>query len=218
MQEPEHFRCHAGRKKVHARDVATRLVETCDEAEFDRVAAGCEDDRYCRVCSLGRNCRGGVHRSDHCHLTAYQIGRQLRQPIVVILRPAIFDSHVPALYVAGFAQTFAKCRHEMCDRLRRTGVEKPDHRHRWLLRAGYDRPRGRRAAEHRSELAPPDHSITSSAMARSVGGTVRPSMRAVSTLMTSSNLLACTTGKSAGLEPLRIRSEERRVGKEGRGR
>jgi hypothetical protein len=34
---------------------------------------------------------------------------------------------------------------------------------------------------------------------------VRPRMRVVSTLMTSSNLVACTTGKSAGFSPLRIR-------------
>ena len=49
------------------------------------------------------------------------------------------------------------------------------------------------------------YSITSSAMAMSEGGTVRPSMRAVEALMTSSNLLDCTTGKSAGLAPLRMR-------------
>ena len=40
-----------------------------------------------------------------------------------------------------------------------------------LLRARRERPRGRRAAEQRDELAPP-HSITSSARASSVGGTV----------------------------------------------
>jgi hypothetical protein len=50
-----------------------------------------------------------------------------------------------------------------------------------------------------------DYSITSSARASSVGGTSRPSIRAVWALMTSSNLLACTTGRSAGLAPLRMR-------------
>src|SRR5215475_2017934 len=39
----------------------------------------------------------------------------------------------------------------------------------------------------------------------SVGGTVRPSIRAVAVLITSSNLVACTTGKSAGFAPLRMR-------------
>jgi hypothetical protein len=42
-------------------------------------------------------------------------------------------------------------------------------------------------------------------VASSDAGTVRPSILAVSALMTSSNLLGCTTGRSAGLSPLRIR-------------
>src|SRR5580693_1647492 len=49
-----------------------------------------------------------------------------------------------------------------------------------------------------------DHSITSSARAKSVGGIVNPSTLAVFRLMTSSNLLLCCTGRSAGLAPLRI--------------
>ncbi len=56
-----------------------------------------------------------------------------------------------------------------------------------LLRARRERPRRRRAAEQRDELAPL-HSITSSARASSVGGTARPSILAVWALMTSSNL------------------------------
>jgi hypothetical protein len=49
------------------------------------------------------------------------------------------------------------------------------------------------------------YSITSSATESSDGGTVRPSILAVIALMTSSNLLDCTTGRSAGLAPLRMR-------------
>src|SRR5262249_59187563 len=51
---------------------------------------------------------------------------------------------------------------------------------------------------------PPHHSITSSAVASSVRGTVRPSALAVLRLMTSSNLVGCWTGSSAGFAPLRI--------------
>src|SRR5262249_50872741 len=58
--------------------------------------------------------------------------------------------------------------------------------------------------EPHDELAPP-HSITSSAVASSVGGTGRSSILAVWALMTSSNLVACTTANSAGLAPLRRR-------------
>jgi hypothetical protein len=52
---------------------------------------------------------------------------------------------------------------------------------------------------------PSHHSITSSARASSVGGTVRPSAFAVLRLMTRSILTACCTGKSAGFSPLRMR-------------
>src|SRR5262245_40311103 len=73
-----------------------------------------------------------------------------------------------------------------------------------LLRARRERP-SRRAAEKRDELAPL-HSITSSARARRVGGTSRPSALAVLRLTTNSNLVPCCTGRSAGFAPLRILS------------
>src|SRR5262245_13365874 len=46
------------------------------------------------------------------------------------------------------------------------------------------------------------YSITWSALARSVGGTVRPSALAVLRLITNSNLVGCRTGRSAGFAPL----------------
>jgi hypothetical protein len=48
-----------------------------------------------------------------------------------------------------------------------------------------------------------DHSITSSTRAERVGGIVNPSALAVFRLMTSSTLVLCWIGKSAGLAPLR---------------
>src|SRR5262249_25566620 len=50
----------------------------------------------------------------------------------------------------------------------------------------------------------PSHSMTSSARARIDGGTVGPSAVAVFKLMTSSNLVGCSIGRSAGSTPLRI--------------
>src|SRR5262249_4269942 len=57
------------------------------------------------------------------------------------------------------------------------------------------------------------YSITSSARASSVGGTSRPSMRAVWWLMTSSNFDDCTTGRSAGLAPFRTRPKAEAKGR-----
>jgi len=50
------------------------------------------------------------------------------------------------------------------------------------------------------------HSMTSSAMASTPGGIVRPSVFAVLRLITNSNLVGCSTGKSAGLVPFSILS------------
>src|SRR5690242_3621234 len=49
------------------------------------------------------------------------------------------------------------------------------------------------------------YSITWSALASKVGGSASPSAFAVLMLATSSNLVGCWTGNSAGLAPLRIR-------------
>ena len=65
----------------------------------------------------------------------------------------------------------------------------------------------RRSAKSRPEQVQQKlrYSMTSSAIAISDGGTSRPSALAVLRLSTSSNLVDCTTGRSAGFSPLRIR-------------
>jgi len=56
-------------------------------------------------------------------------------------------------------------------------VSTPTHRTRSpCSRARRERPRHRRAAEQRDELAAFNHSITSSARASRIGGTSRPSL------------------------------------------
>ena len=49
------------------------------------------------------------------------------------------------------------------------------------------------------------HSITSSAVDSNGGGIVRPRILAVWALITNSNLFDCTTGRSAGFAPMRMR-------------
>src|SRR5215475_12748901 len=92
-----------------------------------------------------------------------------------------------------------------CERIVRVGAEKSDHRHGRLLRARRERPRGCRAAEQRDKLAPV-HSITSSARASSVTGISMPIVLAVFALITSSNFVGRSIGKSAGFAPLNILS------------
>src|SRR5262249_50572145 len=107
--------------------------------------------------------------------------------------------------VAGFAQTLAERAQTACPQFRPPNAEKPDHRYRRLLRARRNRPCRRCAAEQRDELAPL-HSITSSARARSDGGTSRLSTFAVLRFRASLNFVGICTGRSAGFSPLRIRS------------
>src|SRR5262249_36836014 len=60
--------------------------------------------------------------------------------------------------------------------------------------------------EPRDELAPSHHSITSSATASSLSGTVSASVLAVLRLITISYFVGACTGSSAGCSPLRMRS------------
>ena len=67
--------------------------------------------------------------------------------------------------------------------------------------------RGEEAASHGTEECSALHySITWSARASREGGIVRPRAFAVFRLMNSSNLVGCSTGRSAALAPLRILS------------
>src|SRR5262249_44627400 len=97
--------------------------------------------------------------------------------------------------------------HDDRDRPRRIGLRPRDPRH--------QRERGSALGEmqkfaagkfHFEPPSPSHHSITSSARARSVGGISRPSALAVVRLTTSSNLVGCSTGRSAGFAPRRILS------------
>ena len=62
------------------------------------------------------------------------------------------------------------------------------------------------STERKAEELTMPHSITSSARARSVGGIVMPSAFAVFRLITTSNVVGCSTGRSAGFVPFKILS------------
>ena len=104
-------------------------------------------------------------RSDHRHLTAYQIGCEVGQSVVLIPRPAILDRHILALDVAGFTNALPECGQKACTISKRRAAEEPDHRHCRLLCARRQGPRGR-AANKRDEFAS-FHRITSRQARRS---------------------------------------------------
>src|SRR5215831_14278126 len=115
----------------------------------------------------------------------------------------VFDRHVLTLDITGFAEGVAERGHVACHRIGCPEVYEPDDGHRRLLCAHRKRPRNR-AAEERDEGAPlhlRDHSITSSARASRLSGTVRPSAFAVLRLITSSYFVGACTGRSAASRP-----------------
>ena len=81
-----------------------------------------EDDGDRRGCRLGRERRSGTAgRDDHGDLSANQFGRQRRQSIDLILRPAVFDRHVLALDIAGVFEALAKSAQPVREPVRRCG-------------------------------------------------------------------------------------------------
>src|SRR5262249_14515858 len=132
-----------------------------------------KDDGDRRGCSLGREGRDGAFgRGDHGNLSAHQFTGQRRQPIILTVRPAVFDCDVLALDMARLLQPLSKRAQTLHVVLKRCGAEEADHRKRRLLRARRERP-GCHSAEERDELAPP-HSITLSARTTSAPGTSWP--------------------------------------------
>src|SRR5262245_50818165 len=123
-----------------------------------------------------------------------------------MLGPAVFNRHVVAIDVTSVLEPLPERLQAIRITVRRLTVEEPDYRRLLLLRRRRDRPSRRSAAEQRDELAPPDHSITSSARNKIEVGSVIPSALAVWRLAVMLNLVARSMGSSAGFAPLRILS------------
>src|SRR5262249_22910832 len=120
------------------------------------------------------------------------------------VQPMVLDRHILTPDEAGFVEALIERRGTA--RINRQAADESDNRHRRLLRPRRQRPRRRRAAEECDELAPPDHSITSSARKRNDSGIASLSALAVVRLTMRSNLVGCSTGMSAGFVPRRILS------------
>src|SRR5215831_4254865 len=139
-------------ERVHAGGVAARPTETGDETEFDRVVSDVEDngspaargDRRARCIFIGSG-------DDNRHLSSYEISSQQGETVVLSLSIAILDCYVLVFDVARFGQGPKKCREIRRHRSWRSGMKKPNHRHRLLLRTRRERPR-RHAADERDEV------------------------------------------------------------------
>src|SRR5262245_40965011 len=123
-------------------------------------------------------------RENDIDLEPDQFGGDLSETLAAALRPANLNRDVATFHPTEFAQTLHECGEPLALDQGRGGAQESDGGQlACLLRARRKRPRRRPAAEQRDELAPPDHSMTSSASASSFAGTSRPSALAATTLM-----------------------------------
>src|SRR4029077_11061390 len=170
--------------------------------QFDGILAASENDRDgCRG-RLRRQCGRGAAGTNHRDLSAHELACERRQSIHLTFRPAVFDADIAVLDVTGLTQAKAERGNDRSECHTRSAAETPDYSKLRLLRARRERPCCR-TAEEGDELAP-NHSITSSASDRRLSEILIPSDFAVLRLITSSNLVGCQIGRSAGFAPFRI--------------
>ncbi len=198
------------RKVGHACHIRAGARETVDEPELDRVGGPDHDDR-----DRLRHFHGGTHggtpgrHDDEVDIQGDQLGGERRRAVHLSFRVSLFEEKVVSLDIAAFAQ-------QLLEGLVRRGVfgvvRRPhaDHANAPHF-PGALTPRARRRTEQHAccdadEHASIDHRITSSARSSSACGIVMPSALAVFRLITSSNLDACSTGRSRGWAPRKILS------------
>src|SRR5262249_48324298 len=135
-----------------------------------------------------------------------QLGRKAGQPVAVTLRPSILHDEILAFHPSEVAQSLSNCvgigsaigsgpRPEHTDAMNLPGL---------VGSAG--KPGGGNQEGKKQRQSTARHWMTMSARATSDCGIVMPSAFAVFSLTTSSNVVGCSTGRSAGFAPRRILS------------
>src|SRR4029077_19140093 len=155
-QESQPFCRQLTHEKIDACQIAARPGKAGDKTKPDRIIANGEDDGDRGGRRLGHEGRVGTSaRGDHGHPSSNQFSRQRRQPVHLILSPAVVDRDVLTLDIAGILEALPKRANTVRVGLRRPGVEESDHRHGQLLRARRKRPCGHHTAEQGDEVASP---------------------------------------------------------------
>src|ERR1700746_2222376 len=98
MKQLKPLRLKRNAQPTYTCDITAGSVHPGGEAVLHRVTASLEDHRYHRGSRFCRETRGGSANSgNHGNLVANQITRQVRQLIILPLRPAVLDRHVLTL-------------------------------------------------------------------------------------------------------------------------
>ncbi len=182
--------------------IPARSGEARDETEPYGVRDDWHDYRDC-----GRRLPGShgalAARNDDVNLETNQVGSEAWESVVSSVRPPVLDDNVSPFDIAKLAESLLERFHEG-GRGRRQHADAGDFP--CLLRLGGERHGQGPQRQPAQERAPAHHCMISSARTRIDWGIVRPSALAVLRLITSSNFVGCSTGRSPGLAPLRILS------------
>ena len=206
VQQLQPLRPYLHVQRDHAREVAARSAEAGDKTSLDRVAAAVEDDRNRRgrrFCC--QRCRSATRRTITATWRRTSSAASAGNRSYLALRPAIFDRHVLALDIAGFAQALA----ERAQTVRGTRPADSPLRNPITGIAGCCA----RAASGHAAAAPPRSVMNSRRLIRSPRRRARAASAAREAerlggleVDRSSYLVGACTGRSAGFSPLRIRS------------
>src|SRR5262249_57481852 len=90
--------------------------------------------------------RGSGTRDQKGHRTGAQLGRERRQPVVIIIRPTILHRDVLAVDVTGFLQAAIECSKLLAPGSGRATVKESNDRPPWRLCAGGQGP-GKHASD-----------------------------------------------------------------------
>src|ERR1700730_18583459 len=158
-----------------------------------------DGDRFCRVLG-GLDGFRAAARHDEVDPEIDKLRGKSAKPLWIRAGISVLDDDVLALDPSELPQFLLEHHLVGAGRLERGKLPDPVHLSRRLRLGGDHRTR---ASEERATI---HHWITSSARSRSDGGIVSPRALAVLRLMTNSNFVGCSTGRSPGLAPLRILS------------
>jgi len=177
-----------------------------------RVEGGSHDDGNRRGCLL--ECRQRwSRREDHVDSETDYLGNTFAEAIGPPFSPAPLGHEIPSVHVPDLPQPLQQRLHKWTPGCRPEvlgdGPQTEDANAIDLARrlgSADVCPRESTNRDVTDEGTALHHWTISSARASSDGGIVSPSALAVLRLMTSSNFVGCSTGRSAGVEPLRILS------------
>src|SRR6516164_3592566 len=95
MQQLKGFALHLDRLKINACGVATWVIDAIDEADRGWIGTAGKYDWDCGSRGFSRErCGRTARRCNHAHISAYKIGRQFWQSIILTIRPTKIDVNI----------------------------------------------------------------------------------------------------------------------------